>query len=322
MAAPQSASRTAAHLTAQALTVLARRNQCPASRESVSLARTPPARLPVRAPDAKAAPAKAVLAKPAAAKAAAAAQSQASRQAQARVPRGFPRDTVLAHAVLAHDGRPAPTMAQPPVPCPLGQNLIPRCPAVQFLVGRYSSAARYLAARSPAVRSRAGPGLRSGVPARRRRPEVRLPIWRSAGVASIPASTARTPAAESAQPNRPSLVPHRAASPSPASRPTAAQWTGSPEVMARQTGSPRTGRLRLGFPTAASPGLRGRAQAASARTALARTALSQTGPLRAVASLASSPGHRPQPRRPLEVGQRLPRTAPHQTVASAATTVR
>jgi hypothetical protein len=151
-AAPQSASRTAAPLAAPALAVLARSARCPATRDSVSLARTPPARLPVRAPEAGAAPAKAVLA---------AARSQASRQAQVPVPRDFP-----ANAVLADADRPAPTMAHPPVPCPLGQNLIPRCLAVQFLVGRYYSSARYRAAQSPATRSRTGLGPASGFPAR------------------------------------------------------------------------------------------------------------------------------------------------------------
>jgi hypothetical protein len=148
-AAPQSASRTAAPLAAPALAVLAR---CPATRDSVSLARAPPARLPMRAAGAGAAPAKAVPAT---------ARGQASRQAQVPVPRDFP-----ANAVLADADRPAPTMAHPPVPCPLGQNLIPRCLAVQFLVGRYYSSARYRAAQSPATRSRTGLGLASGFPAR------------------------------------------------------------------------------------------------------------------------------------------------------------
>lgn len=156
VAAPQSASRTAVPLAAQARTVLARRARSPATRDSVSLARTPPARLPVRAPEAKAAPAKAVPA----------ARSQASRQAQVPVPWDFPANAVLAAAVLAAAGRPAPTMAQPPVLCPLGQNLIPRSPAVPFLIGQYCSSARYLAARSPAARSRTGPGPASGFPAR------------------------------------------------------------------------------------------------------------------------------------------------------------
>ena len=152
VAAPQSASRTAAPPAAPAPAVLARRARCPATRDSVSLARTPPARLPVRPSEAKAAPAMAVLW---------AARSQASRQAQVPVPRDFPTN-----AVLAETDRPAPTMARPPVPCPSGQNLIPRCPVVQFLVGRYCSSARYRAAQSPAARSRTGLGLASGFPAR------------------------------------------------------------------------------------------------------------------------------------------------------------
>ena len=68
----------------------------------------------------------------------------------------------------------------------------------------------------------------------------------SAGRASIPASTARTPAAERAQPNRRSPVPHRASSPYPASPQTEALWTGPTEVLALLTGSPRPG-----LPTAA-----------------------------------------------------------------------
>src|SRR5262245_12152757 len=139
VAAPQSASRTAAPPVPPALTVLARRPRCLATRDSVSLASTPPTRLPVRAPEARAAPAKAVLP---------AARSHASRHTQVPVPRDFP-----ANGVLADADRPAPTMAQPPVPCPLGQNLIPRCPAVQFLVGRCCSSARYRAAPSLAALS-------------------------------------------------------------------------------------------------------------------------------------------------------------------------
>jgi len=85
-----------------------------------------------------------------------------------------------------------------------------------------------------------------------------------------------------------------------------------------------TRRLPAGLPEAALPGPWGRARAAPERAApvrmaLARTALSQTGPPRAVAS---APGYRPQARRALEVGQRLPRTVPDQLTASAAATVR
>jgi hypothetical protein len=69
---------------------------------------------------------------------------------------------------------------------------------------------------------------------------------RSAGRASIPASRARTPAAERVQPNRPSPVPHRAASPYPAFPQTEALWTGPSGVMALLTGSPQSG-----LPTAA-----------------------------------------------------------------------
>jgi hypothetical protein len=64
---------------------------------------------------------------------------------------------------------------------------------------------------------------------------------RSAGRASNPVNTARTPAAESAQSNRPSPVPHRAGSPYPAFPQQEALWTGPPEVLARQTGLPRPG---------------------------------------------------------------------------------
>jgi hypothetical protein len=296
----------------------------------------------VRAPEARAASAKAVLA---------AAWSQASRQAQVPVPRTRP-----ANAVPADADRPAPTMAQPHVPCLLGQNLIPRCPAVQFLVGRSYSSARYLAALSPANRSRAGPGLAAGYPARCRPgrcPAARIPALRSAGRASIPPNTARIPAAARAQPNRKDPVPYRAASPYPASPQTSALWMGSPEMTGLQKGSPPpghptaaglrtvypgateartsgpgtaapapgalmpTGRLRRGLP-AAIPGPWWRARVASTRTALARTALSQTGPLRAVASAASDPEHRPQARHSPERGDRLPRTAPHRKMASAA----
>jgi hypothetical protein len=183
VAAPQSASRTAASRTAApraaqtpavlaravlaravlALAVLALYGRCPATPDTASLARTHPARLPVSAPEAGAAPAKAILS---------AARSQASRHARVPVPRDFPADAVLADADL-----PAPTMAQPPVPCPLGQNLIPRCLAVQFLVRRNYSSARYLAAQSPAARSRTGLGPASGFPAHWRCQDVRVAAW-------------------------------------------------------------------------------------------------------------------------------------------------
>jgi hypothetical protein len=243
VAAPQSVSRAAAPRAAQALAVLAPRARCPATRNSALLARTPPAvtslamRLPVRAPETKAAQAKAVLA---------AARSRASRQVQVPVPRARP-----ANAVPADAGRPAPTKAQPPVPCLLGQNLIPRCPDVQFLVGRYYSSARYPAAQNSAYRSRAGPGQAAECPARCRPgccPGIRIPALRSAGRASIPARTARIPAAARAQPNRTGPVPHRAASPFPASPETSARWMEGPEMTCPQKGSPPP---RL--PTAAGP---------------------------------------------------------------------
>jgi len=150
------ALRRAAPPAAQALAVLARRTRClaarcPATRGSVSLARTPLVRLPVRAPEVRTAlaavptkaipaaaiPARAALARAALAKAALAKAAlarvlgQAFRQDQVLVPREVP-----ANAPLADADRQAPTMVRPPAPCPLGQNLIPRCPAVQFLVGQ------------------------------------------------------------------------------------------------------------------------------------------------------------------------------------------
>ena len=146
VAARQSVSRAAAALVAQAGAVLARRARWPATRDSAPLARTPPAgtslatRLPVRAPESSTASAKAALA--VVTVATVVARSQASRQAQVPVPRARPANAVPAEAV-----RPAPTMAHPLAPCLLGQNLIPRCPAVPFLVDRYYSSARYPAAR-------------------------------------------------------------------------------------------------------------------------------------------------------------------------------
>ena len=74
-----------------------------------------------------------------------------------------------------------------------------------------------------------------------------MAAWWSAGRASIPASTARTPAAERARPNRPSPVLHRAAPPYQAFQQTKAPWMGPPGVTALPTGSPRPG-----LPTAAS----------------------------------------------------------------------
>ena len=150
------ALRRAAPPAAQALAVLARRTRClaarcpatrgSATRGSVSLARTPLVRLPVRAPEVRTAlaavptkaipaaaiPARAALARAALAMAALArVLGQAFRQDQVLVPREVP-----ANAPLADADRQAPTMVRPPAPCPLGQNLIPRCPAVQFLVGQ------------------------------------------------------------------------------------------------------------------------------------------------------------------------------------------
>ena len=160
------ALRRAAPPAAQALAVLARRTRClaarclaarcpatrcpatrgSATRGSVSLARTPLVRLPVQAPEVRTAlaavptkaipaaaiPARAALARAALAKAALArVLGQAFRQDQVLVPREVP-----ANAPLADADRQAPTMVRPPAPCPLGQNLIPRCPAVQFLVGQ------------------------------------------------------------------------------------------------------------------------------------------------------------------------------------------
>lgn len=244
--APQPVSRAAAALVAQALAVLARRARCPATRDSAPLARTPPAgtslamRLPVNASKARAASAKAALAVAAvAAVLPVAAQNPARRQAQVPVPRACPADAVPADAVPADAGQPVPTMARPPVPCPLGQNLIPRCPAVRFLVGRYYLYARYPAARRLADRSRAGRGLAAGCPARWRPGRcwvVRIPALRSAGRASIPASTARIPAAARARPNWTVPVPHRAASPLPASLQTPALWMAQPEMTCLRKG--------------------------------------------------------------------------------------
>jgi len=155
------ALRRAAPPAAQVLAVLARRTRClaarcaatrcpatrgSATRGSVSLARTPLVRLPVQAPEVRTAlaavptkaipaaaiPARAALARAALAKAALArVLGQAFRQDPVLVPREVP-----ANAPLADADRQAPTMVRPPAPCPLGQNLIPRCPAVQFLVGQ------------------------------------------------------------------------------------------------------------------------------------------------------------------------------------------
>jgi hypothetical protein len=92
----------------------------------------PAAAIPARAALARAALARAALAKAALAKAALArVLGQAFRQDPVLVPREVP-----ANAPLADADRQAPTMVRPPAPCPLGQNLIPRCPAVQFLVGQ------------------------------------------------------------------------------------------------------------------------------------------------------------------------------------------
>jgi hypothetical protein len=103
---------------------------------------------------------------------------------------------VLVIAVLAEADRPAPTMARPLARCLLGQNLIPRCPAVQFLVGQSRSSARYPAARDSAARKRAGPGSGSRNPgpcAPGRCPAGRMLAQLPAGRASTPVSTARIP---------------------------------------------------------------------------------------------------------------------------------
>jgi hypothetical protein len=103
---------------------------------------------------------------------------------------------VLVIAVLADADRPAPTMARPLARCLLGQNLIPRCPAVQFLVGQSRSSARYPAARGSAARKRAGPGSGSRNPGPcvpGRCPAGRMLAQLPAGRASTPVSTARIP---------------------------------------------------------------------------------------------------------------------------------
>jgi hypothetical protein len=308
VAAPQSVSRAAAPRAAQVLAVLAvvaPRARCPATRDSALLARTPPAgtslamRLPVKAPETKAVQAKAVLA---------AARSQASQQTQVPALRARP-----ANAVPADGGRPVPTMVQPPVPCLLGQNQLPRCPAVQFLVGRYYSSARYPAAQNSAPRSRAGPGLGAGCPARCRPgrcPGIRIPALRSAGRASIPARTARIPAAARAQPNRTGPVPHRAASPFPASSQTLARWTGRPEMTCPKKGSPPPGLptaagLRTVYPgpTDARTSDPGTAGPATAREAVAhpRTATPGTAGPDATAPGTADPG-------PTDPGPASPRT--------------
>ena len=109
-----------------------------------------------------------------------------------------------------------------------------------------------------------------------------MAAWWSAGRASIPASTARTPEAERAQPNRLSRVPHRAASPYPAFPQTEILWTGLPEVLALLTGS-----LRPGLPTAAGMA----------------SAFQETPDPGTNGPGASDPGANGQARRLLEVGQ-------------------
>jgi hypothetical protein len=280
-AAARAASRPVAHLAVQSVAGPTRRARYPATLDRALLARTPQARaLPrtarARTAQARTAPAKAVLA------AAVLAAARSPGALKARVP--DPR--VSAAAGPDDADRPVTTTAQPFAPCQWGQNLFPRRLAVQFLVGRYYSPARYPAARSSlaqnsAARRRVAAGPASGYLAIRRPgscPTARLPAWLSAGGASTPASTARIRAAARSRPDQSVPEAH----------------------------------------TTAAPGPRSRAQAASTRTALARRALSQTGPLRAAASgleLGSRTG------RPSEAGQQLPRTAPHQTEASAATTM-
>lgn len=287
VAAPQSVSRAAAALVAQAGAVLARRARCPATRDSAPLARTPPAgtslamRLPVNASKARAASAKAALAVVVAvAVVAVVARNQASRQAQVPVPRARP-----ANAVPADADRLTPTRAQPPVPCLLGQNLIPPCPAVPFLVDRYYSSARYPATRRLADRSRAGRGLVAGRLARCRPGRcraARIPALRSAGRASNPASTARIPAAARAQPNWIAPVPHSSASPFPASPQRSALWMGRPEMTCLRKGlpppglpmaaGPRTASLKPTDAKTSGPGTAGRATTAVAVTHHPRTA--------------------------------------------------
>ena len=192
-------------------------------------------------------------------------------------------------------------MAQPAVWYPSGRRLIPRCPAVQFLVRQKYSPARYLAVRGSVRMAAFRPAGRA--------------LTRPAGRALTPVNMARTPASARVQMNRPALVLHTAATPltvawrkgwperpglqadsAPMGFPLAAGLAAAqPEVTGGQAGARdqarcassdlmRPGPLRLELPAGASPGPRARAQAGSIRAAQARTALSQTGPVRAVVS--------------------------------------